>query len=79
MGENARQASRDYDINHTVARTVDLYNRLLAERPDLQREHKHGRWYRPQSKIKPRLKDIARKIGLDDDHTAYLNGPGDDD
>ena len=79
MGENARQASRDYDINHTVARTVDLYNRLLAERPDLQREHKHGRWYRPQSKIKPRLKDIARKIGLDDDHTAYLDGPGDDD
>ncbi len=79
MGENARQASKEYDINQTVARTVDLYMRLLASRPDLKREQKHGRWYRPHSRIKPRLKDIVRRIGLDEDHPGYLDSQVDNE
>jgi glycosyltransferase involved in cell wall biosynthesis len=79
MGRSALQASKNYDINHTVARSVDLYDRLLAQRPDLKREQKHGRWYRPHTRLKPRLRDIVRKIGLDEDDPDYLDGQISDD
>lgn len=74
MGRAARKASQAYEIRHTVANTVDLYDRLCIERPDLKREQKHGRWYRPQSRIKPRLKDIVRKMRLEDDDPLYWDG-----
>lgn len=44
MGRAARLASERYDIAHTVERTLDLYHRLRRERPDLEREQKHGVW-----------------------------------
>jgi glycosyltransferase involved in cell wall biosynthesis len=44
MGEAARLASERYDIARTVERTHDLYQRLRRERPDLEREKKHGVW-----------------------------------
>lgn len=44
MRENAIRAGGRFDIEHTVARTVALYEQLRETRPDLQRENEHGRW-----------------------------------
>lgn len=71
MGRSALTASKEYDIHHTVTKTVDLYDRLRSERPDLKRPQKHGRWYRPESRLKPRLRDIVRKMRLDEDDAHY--------
>lgn len=65
MGRAARSASMAYDIRLTVADTLQLYETLRKDRPDLSREHKHGRWYRPYKRLRPRLQDIVAKIGLD--------------
>jgi hypothetical protein len=59
MGEAARDASRPYDIRFTVANTVELYEQLCATRPDLQRSRPHGRWYRNQKGLRPRLGQLA--------------------
>lgn len=67
MGRAARAASQEYDIHHTIAKTVRLYERMCAERPDLKRDIKHGRWYRPHTRLRPRLRDIVRKIRFDED------------
>jgi glycogen synthase len=62
MGLAAREASEPYDIVHTVARTVELYERLLAARPDLMRKKKHGRWVRNQDQLKPLVEQLARLL-----------------
>jgi 1,2-diacylglycerol 3-alpha-glucosyltransferase len=41
MGQQARQASRRYDIQHTIGRTLALYQRLREERPDAGRHAHH--------------------------------------
>lgn len=38
MGSSANTASSRYKIQNTVSRTLDLYERLLNERPDLERQ-----------------------------------------
>ena len=50
MGHAARESSRQYDIKHTVAQTMDLYEELRDTRPDLQRERQHGRGIRPNAR-----------------------------
>lgn len=50
MGAAAREASRRYDINRTVAQTLDLYEELRRTRPDLRRERQHGRGIRPTAR-----------------------------
>lgn len=50
MGQAARQASLQYDIKATVARTLDLYQELRETRPDLTRERQHGRGIRPTAR-----------------------------
>ncbi len=60
MGTAAREASKRYDIHHTVRRTVALYDRLREARPDLERERKHGRWMRPNPP--PLLEQLARLL-----------------
>jgi glycosyltransferase involved in cell wall biosynthesis len=62
MGAAAREVSLRFDINHTVARTVELYKELLATRPDLQREHEHGRWLRRTEKWAGLLDQLAQLI-----------------
>ncbi|MEI2422081.1 glycosyltransferase, partial [Arthrospira platensis SPKY2] len=44
MGRTAQEASRLYDIERTMQKTMALYERLRQERPDLNRKEKHGRW-----------------------------------
>jgi glycosyltransferase involved in cell wall biosynthesis len=62
MGAAAREASRRYDIRRTVARTVELYEELLATRPDLRREQEHGRWLRRTEKWAGLIDQLAQLI-----------------
>ncbi len=73
MGAAAREASQEYDIDRTIERTIALYEQLCKERPDLKRSIKHGRWYRPHTRLRPRLRDIVKRIKLDDD-PYYVDG-----
>ncbi|MBP6015646.1 MAG: glycosyltransferase [Candidatus Promineofilum sp.] len=50
MGDNARRASERFDIHRTVAQTANLYEELLASRPDQQRQKEHGHWTRRTEK-----------------------------
>ncbi len=50
MGQAAREASRSYEIERTVARTLELYQELRQTRPDLRRERQHGRGIRPTAR-----------------------------
>jgi glycosyltransferase involved in cell wall biosynthesis len=62
MGAAAREVSLRFDIKRTVARTVDLYEELLATRPDLRREREHGRWLRRTEKWGGMLDQLAQLI-----------------
>jgi len=59
MGAAAREASRRFDIGRTVALTVQLYEALLATRPDLTRAREHGRWLRRTEKWSALLDQLA--------------------
>ena len=67
MGEAARAASERYDIARTVQLTVELYESLLATRPDLQREDAHGRWSRRTEKWAGLLDQLAQLVRPADD------------
>jgi glycosyltransferase involved in cell wall biosynthesis len=60
LGEAARAASEQYDIHHTVGRTLELYQQLRETRPDLQRKRKHGRWRMPSPP--PLLEQLGRML-----------------
>ncbi|MEJ2747670.1 MAG: glycosyltransferase [Anaerolineae bacterium] len=62
MGLAARQVSSRFDIAATVARTVELYERLLAARPDLVRKNKHGRWLQNRERLEPMVEQLARLL-----------------
>ncbi len=62
MGDAARTASERYDIERTVQLTVELYESLLATRPDLQREDAHGRWSRRTEKWAGLLDQLAQLV-----------------
>lgn len=62
MGAAARQVSLRFDIRRTVALTVELYERLLATRPDLSRERGHGRWLRRTEKWAGMLDQLAQLV-----------------
>jgi hypothetical protein len=63
MGMAAREASKRFDIRRTVAETVDLYEALLATRPDLRRKREHGRRSRRTEKWSAMLNRSARSVG----------------
>lgn len=60
MGQAARAASSRYDIRNTVAETLALYAELRQTRPDLSREHEHGRW--ALGAASPLVEQLARLI-----------------
>jgi glycosyltransferase involved in cell wall biosynthesis len=62
MGEAAREVSRRFDIRRTVGLTFDLYEELLATRPDLNREKEHGRWQRRTEKWGGLLDQLAQLV-----------------
>lgn len=62
MGEAARNASLRFDIHRTIAETMNLYEDLLATRPDLKRQKEHGRWARRTEKWGALLDQLAEII-----------------
>ncbi len=62
MGSAAQEESRCFDISNTVERTLELYERLQHERPDLERVREHGRWLRTSEKFEPLVQQLARLI-----------------
>ncbi len=61
MGQAAREdACHRFDINRTIALTIQLYDQLLRERPDLKRRREHGRWARRNEMLDPLLNQLAR-------------------
>lgn len=67
MGEAARQASRRFDIGRTIGLTVELYESLLATRPDLTRDDPHGRWSRRTEQWAGLLDQLAQIIRPSDE------------
>ncbi len=65
MGVASQMASKRYDIRKTVAQTVELYERLKRQRPDLERERPHGRWYQNKKGLRPKLDRLAGLINPD--------------
>ena len=47
--------------------TVELYDSLLATRPDLQREDAHGRWSRRTEKWSAMLEQLTQLVRPSDD------------
>jgi hypothetical protein len=76
MGEAARAVSLRFDIRRTVARTVELYEELLAARPDLSRDQEHGRWSRRTEKWGALLDQLADIIRPADEGDPARNRPG---
>ncbi len=62
MGLAARETSERFDIAHTVERTVALYERLIAARPDLERDKKHGRWVMNREFLQPLVAQLDRLL-----------------
>lgn len=78
MGQTARAVSRRFDIHRTVALTVELYQRLLRERPDLRREDEHGRWLRRSERWGAMLEQLAqllRPADGDDRRRPQIDAP----
>ena len=67
MGQAAREASRRFDIGRTVGLTVELYESLLATRPDLTRNDPHGRWSRRTEKWAGLLDQLAQILHPSDE------------
>ncbi|MBP8947787.1 MAG: glycosyltransferase [Candidatus Promineofilum sp.] len=70
MGQAAREASRRFDIGRTVGLTVELYESLLATRPDLTRNDPHGRWSRRTEKWAGLLDQLAQLVWPSDEADA---------
>lgn len=62
MGVRARQESELYDIHHTIARTLALYEELLQTRPDLKRRKQHGRWAQNRARLQPLLDQLTGMV-----------------
>ncbi|NJN54270.1 MAG: glycosyltransferase family 4 protein [Anaerolineae bacterium] len=61
MSVAARADSNRYDINHTISRTLELYERLHSERPDLKRKQPHGRRFLYRQRMRSTLDRIFKQ------------------
>jgi len=59
MGRAAREGSCHYDIRRTIEKTLNLYERLRQERPDLTREKPHGGWRNYAERVQPMVEQLA--------------------
>ncbi len=62
MAQAAQTASHRFDIKRTIGRTVELYERLQVERPDLRREKEHGRWAKNRGRLQPLLDQLTQIV-----------------
>lgn len=62
MGATAAESSHRFDIRYTIDLTLRLYERLLADRPDLRRRKEHGRWSRRTEMWAPLVDQLASLV-----------------
>ncbi len=62
MSIAAWQASKRYTIEKTITRTIALYERLVEERPDLQRKKMHGRRLFDRERFQPFMDQIGKLL-----------------
>jgi len=59
---SALQSGSQFDISVTVDKTLDLYDRLMESRPDLERKKAHGRWMQVWPTLQPVVENLGRMI-----------------
>jgi len=62
MAEAARCASERFSIENTVQRTLELYERLRQERPDLKRKKMHGRRIFDAERLQPVVGQLGKLL-----------------
>lgn len=72
MGQAARRASDRFDVKRMIKATTELYEELLATRPDLQRQREHGRWGRRTEKWSGMLDQLAGLINPSDETDSTI-------
>ncbi|MCP4415170.1 MAG: glycosyltransferase family 4 protein [Chloroflexi bacterium] len=70
MAQTARAASERFDIDNTIQRTIELYNRLRQERPDLKRKRMHGRRIFDSDRMQPVVEQLGKLLGRDEKANA---------
>ena len=66
MAQAARTNSARFDIDNTIQRTIDLYNRLCQERPDLKRKRMHGRRIFDSERMQPVVEQLGKLLWRDE-------------
>ncbi|WP_420630183.1 glycosyltransferase [Candidatus Leptofilum sp.] len=62
MARAARHDSERFDIHNTVRRTIELYERLREERPDLKRKKMHGRRIFDSERLQPVVGQLGKLL-----------------
>lgn len=65
MAQAARCESERFDIRNTIDRTLDLYNRLREQRPDLNRKRMHGRRIFDSDRLQPVVDQLGKLLWPD--------------
>jgi hypothetical protein len=66
MAQAARCASERFSIENTVRRTLELYERLHQDRPDLKRKKMHGRRIFDSERLQPVVGPLGRMLWPDE-------------
>ena len=77
MSVAALEASKRYNIERTIDRTLTLYEQLHEERPDLQRKKMHGRRLFDRERIQPFVSQIGKILKPTDFLTENFDWNGD--
>ena len=62
MAQAARTESERFDIQNTIQRTIELYERLRRERPDLRRKKMHGRRMFDSDRFQPVVGQLGKLL-----------------
>ena len=77
MSVAALEASKRYNIERTIDRTLSLYQQLHEERPDLKRKKMHGRRLFDRERIQPFVSQIGKILKPTDFLTENFDWNGD--
>ncbi len=78
MSVAAREASRKYNIERTIAQTIPLYEQLVRERPDLKRKRMHGRRIFDRDRFQPFVEQLGKMLKPVEVLTESFDWSGDD-
>ncbi|MCA9899292.1 MAG: glycosyltransferase [Ardenticatenaceae bacterium] len=70
MAQAARNDSERFGIHNTIQRTIDLYERLHQERPDLRRKKMHGRRIFDSERLQPVVGQLGKLLRPEEKESA---------